>query len=236
MKDNGRKITDITGEIRDGMWNYEYPFPQYKIKPLPEVPWVTTKVYCEIFEGLHSQTGTYLETPAHFYGPEVSYNLTEVPVDKLTDIPCTVIMIEGIEPSQDKNKRMPIDAKMLENALNGRSIPEGGAIAIGCGWGKYWFDDIYLSASPYFTLDAMEWIVSKKPFLLASDIPRWENLESPGGIFPVFYKADILMLAPVVSLEEVEYEGRDVTLTALPLKASNTSCTPCRAIIKSEKN
>ncbi len=227
-----KKVIDITGEIRDGMWNYEFPFPEYHIKPLPEVPWVTTKVYCEIFDGLHSQTGTYLETPAHFYGPEKSYNLIDVPVEKLFDIPCVLIMIDGLDSISGSRKA--ITAKMLEKALGERTIPEGCALVVGCGWGKFWFDKDYLDASPYLTLDAMEWLVSKKPFILATDFPRWENLQSPGGIFPVFYAADILMLAPVVNLENVDSSCENLKLTVLPIKASGTSCTPCRAVITEE--
>ena len=60
------KVYDLTGPIQDGMWGYEPPFPAFHLKPLPQPEWVATRVYCEIFEGIHSQTGTYLETPAHF--------------------------------------------------------------------------------------------------------------------------------------------------------------------------
>ena len=70
-----KKIIDVSGPIYDGMWNYEPPFPNFVLKPLPEVPWVKGRVYCEIFEGLHSQTGTYLETPAHYFGNDKSYLL-----------------------------------------------------------------------------------------------------------------------------------------------------------------
>lgn len=58
-------VIDITGPIQEGMWNYEPPFPVFHRSPLPQVPWVDAPVYCDIFEGIHSQTGTYLETPAH---------------------------------------------------------------------------------------------------------------------------------------------------------------------------
>ena len=52
------QVIDLTGEIKTGMWHYEPPFPEFHLRPLPEVPWVSGRVYCEIFEGLNSQTGT----------------------------------------------------------------------------------------------------------------------------------------------------------------------------------
>ena len=81
----------ITGKIYNGMWNYEPPFPRVNIRPLPRVDWVETQVYCEIFDGLHSQTGTYLETPAHLLG-EHSYSLAQVALSRIANVPAVVPM------------------------------------------------------------------------------------------------------------------------------------------------
>gem|GEM_PF-57049 len=225
-------VYDITGEIKDGMWSYEPPFPEYHTKPLPEVPWVKEKISCEIFEGLNSQTGTYLETPAHYFGNDKSYLLRDVPVSKLTNVPAIILYIDGLDAVGEGRKA--INAEMLEKALDGRKIPDGAAVIVACGWGKYWFEKEYLSDSPYFTLDAMNWLVSKKPFILSTDFPRWENLEKPEGVFPVFYAADVLMLAPVAGIEKIADKNAPMRLTALPLAVSGTSCAPCRAVLTNE--
>lgn len=93
-------------------------------------------------------------------------------------------------------------------------------------------DKDYLNNSPYFTYNAMMWLIDKKPFILGSDVARWENLEKLEGFFPKFYEADILMLAPCVNLEKI-IKPR-VKLTVLPLKIPKTSATPCRAVIIEE--
>ena len=116
------KVTDLTGDIYDGMWNYEPPFPSFQLKPLPEVPWVKQKVYCEIFEGLHSQTGTYLETPAHFFGNENCYLLNEVPTQKLYQMPCRVLMVTL--PDSLEASRPAVTAKMLESTPGALDIPK----------------------------------------------------------------------------------------------------------------
>ncbi len=218
------KVTDLTGEIYEGMWNYEPPFPPFHLKPLPEVPWVKQKVYCEIFEGLHSQTGTYLETPAHFFGNENCYLLDEVPIEKLYQMPCSVLMVT---PSSGQG-RPCITAEMLENAPGASRLSKGSAILVGTGWGKHWKKEDYLENSPYFTYDAMHWLIEKKPFLLGSDFPRWENLAHPQNFFSEFYRANILMLAPVIHLEQLN--SPQVLLTVLPLRVPGTSCAPCRAV------
>ncbi|MDO8685685.1 MAG: hypothetical protein Q7J78_03335, partial [Clostridiales bacterium] len=78
----------------------------------------------------------------------------------------------------------------------------------------------------------MQWLILKKPFLLGTDFPRWENLVKPEGFFDAFYAAGILMLAPCINLENIMKSK--VKLTALPLNIPGTSCVPCRAIIVEE--
>ncbi|MBQ8868804.1 MAG: cyclase family protein [Oscillospiraceae bacterium] len=214
------RIIDITGELYSGMWSYGSPFPSLEIKPLAEVEWVKYDIYAEVFEGLNSQSGTYLETPAHLLG-EASYPLIDVPVEKLVDIPCVVLNVGNVRGE-------PITRQMLENCKNADKIQEGCAILVCAQYGEKWKDGDYLASCPYFTREAMDWLISKKPFLLGSDFPRWDNLEKPQGFWLDFYNADILMLAPVVNIEEVD----SALLTVLPIKAAVTSCAPCRAILK----
>ena len=225
------RIIDITGVIKKDMWNYEAPFPKFDMRPLGKVPWVDGEVYCEVFEGLHSQTGTYLETPAHYFGNDQCYLIADIPVGKLVEIPCTVLNIGGIQ-LDNPIKRTPVTKEMLERCTDGTDIPEGSAILIGTGWGKHWMDPCYLELSPYFTYDAMLWLISKEPFLLGSDIPRWENLDKPQGFFKAFFTADILMLAPCINLEKIVKST--CRLTALPLNIPGTSAVPCRAIVIEE--
>ncbi len=213
---------DLTGTVYTGMWNYEFPFPPLTIRPLPPVPWVKGYVGCEIFDGLHSQTGTYLETPAHVLG-DASYPLLDVSLDRICDIPTVILHL----PFTGTN--MAITPEILENCEAFHRIQSGDAVFISCNYGEKWFDGDYLSASPYFTREAMLRLIEKKPSILGSDFPRWDNLANPQNFFADFYAADILMLAPVINLEKCPALGG--RLTALPLKAEKTSCAPCRAIL-----
>lgn len=219
-------LIDITGSVHTGMWHYEEPFPAFTLKPLPEVPWVKGRVYCEIFDGLNSQTGTYLETPAHYFGNDRCYLLADVPTEKLFRIPCRSIVIP--EENFSGPERTPITLDQLLDAV-GDDLPQPGeAILVGTGWGKRWDEEDFLSRSPYFSREAMDWLIARKPFLLGSDVPRWESFEHPQGLFDPFYHADILMLTPCVNLEQLG--NCRCRLTALPLHVPGTSCAPCRAV------
>lgn len=227
-----RKIIDITGEINEGMWNYGNPFPEIKIKPLPPIEWLDNAVFgVEIFEGLHSQTGTYLETPAHFFVNGESYPLIDVPIEKLVDVPCTVLNL-GEWELNEKEGRRGITVEDLENCENSKNIREGDAILVSTGWGKYWFHPRNLDCAPYFTKEAMLWLISKKPFILGADTARWDSLENPQNFFKDFYEANILMAGPFVDLEKCT--APRAKLTILPPKFPITSCAPARAIIIEE--
>ena len=156
--------------------------------------------------------------------------MSDVPVEKLVSIPCKILMLDGMAAAGQT--RPAITAEMLAACPGADEIEPGDAILVGTGWGKHWMEPCYLDASPYFTYDAMKYLVEKKPFLLGTDFARWENFETPQNLFPLFYAGDILMLAPVVNLEQISAAcGK---LTALPLNIPGTSCIPCRAVVTVE--
>jgi kynurenine formamidase len=221
------EIVDITGTIYNGMWGLKPPFPEFNMRPLPDVPWVKNKVYCEIFDGLHSQTGTYLETPAHVLGDK-SYPLIDVDLSRLVDIETVIIKLDGFSIGAKR----PITVQMLESNPASSLICDKNAVLICCNWGRYWYDEKYLKCSPYFTKEAMQWLINKRPYLLGSDFPQWDNVDDSQGFFEDFYENNILMLAPCVNLEKAS--SPEVLLTALPIKIERTSCTPCRAFIRNK--
>lgn len=224
------KVIDITGTIYEGMWNLEPPFPDYRMRPLPPVPWVKGEVHAEIFE-MHSQTGTYLETPGHFYGYQKSYLINDVSVSDLVERPCVVLDVGDINP-ENRPERLPVTMEQIGRCPNIGEIQPGDAILICSHWGRMWEHPDYLKNSPYMTREVIEWIVSKKPFLLGCDFPRFEIVEKPQGIFDIFAPANILLFAPAVRLEQVRRPK--VKLTVLPLKIVGTCCAPCRAVIVEE--
>lgn len=220
------RIIDITGEIHTGMWSYGFPYPEVTVRPMTKVDWVEYNTHAEVIEGFNSQCGTYLETPAHYLGDK-SYPLIDVPVSKLLDVPTVIIDLGDLSKA-----RTAITREMVENNPAAKYITPGCVILLCAHWGKKWDDADYLSMSPYITLEAMQYLVDQKPFIMGSDFPTWDNVQNTQGFWDVFYNSDILMLAPCVNLEEVG--APTAKLTVLPLKVEKTCCIPCRAILKAE--
>lgn len=224
------KTIDITGPIYTGMWSYPPPYPKFRLRPMYRPKWVQYSIYADYFEGMCSQTGTYLETPAHFYGYEDSYPLVEVSVEKLMNIISYVVKLDLDNlPIIDDRRAITkevIEGKFSEDEYKSKNCK---AIIVSTGWGIYWKSENYLTNCPFMKYEAMDFLISMKPFLIVSDSPRWENLKSPEGFFPKFYQANILMLAPCINLEKIS--SKIVYLTVLPLKVEKTCAAPCRAVV-----
>ena len=75
----------------------------------------------------------------------------------------------------------------------------------------------------------MDWLLDHKPFLIAGDWPKWENVEEPQNIFDRFFAEGVLLLAPVVNLGAIQKQR--VKLTVLPIKIAETCHTPARAVV-----
>ena len=207
-------VYDISGVIRQGIWKYGSAYPDYRpIHTSAE----EGKCFFEIFDGFNSQTGTYLETAAHVTGYNGHRLIADVPASELYDIPCRIL---HVRPTEGK-----ITSAHLEDAAVGMSFPEGCALLLDSGHDD-WYAPDFLSAAPWMSLDAMEWLLEKRPSLIGSDTPAWQKDEP---VFDLFAPKDILLLAPLVGLSAIR--GTDARLTVLPLNIEGTCCSPARAIV-----
>lgn len=222
------KVIDVTGKICNGMWTFGSLFPRPSITPHSGICPGFGEYFYTAFEGFHAQVGTYIETPAHYYGFENSYLIEDLDVNKLYEVPCVILKVDpGVS---DPTVQNPITLDMLLKAAEGVEINPGDAIIVATGWERYWMDDAnFYDHSPYFTYDAMQWIINKSPSILATDTPSWECQTNPGGIFEGFYEKNILMMVPVANMDQVT--AKKAKLTALPLKAEGCAACPCRAVI-----
>jgi arylformamidase len=224
------KVIDISGPIYTGMWSYADYYPDFKLSAV-EFEFGGDKYSVDVFEGMHAQTGTYIESPGIFTGGGKKRGLNDlVPPDKLFNIDACVLKIPH-ESLSIKDGRPFIslgDIKKVEE----EKIPEGAAILVGTGYGKNWEKPDYIQRSWFFKKDALYYLIDKKPFLIGGDSPVWENEKNPEGAFERFYKAGILLLAPCVNLEKVS--SFRVKLTALPLKILKAGVCPVRAVVVEE--
>ena len=224
-----KTIIDVTGIMRNDMWTYGKLYPKMEIvERIGSAPSVGEYYYTE-FVNMHTNVGTMIETPAHFLGNDKSYLVDDIPLEKLVGIGCVVLKVP--KDVNNLSKKAAVTKEDLIACPNFNEIQPGDCIAVYTGWEKYWMDDeIYYPCSPYFTLDAVKLIISKKPYMLTTDFPGWEDYANPSGFLPEYYDSDILSVAPLVNLSKVSKPR--VKISVLPMRFFGVNAAPCRVFIE----
>ena len=221
-------IIDVSGPIYNGMWSYGPPFPEFKLVELKNPKWVNFTAYSQAFEGFCMTTGTYINGPAHALGLKNSYPIHKIPIEKLFDIEAYVLKFDLNKLAKEGNRPYVTfkDIKRTEK----ENIPKGSSIILATGWGKHWEMNDYLTHNWFLKKDAAEYLVSKKPFILAADTPSYDNIDKQQGLWDLIYGNNILVVAPLVNTEKItKYK---VKLYICPLNIINTTGLPCRVMIK----
>jgi kynurenine formamidase len=210
------RIIDISGPIYSGMWHYPPPYPEVTIEEIPPPEWLAYPTYSWWFK-LCCQSGTYMETSLHVDrdGPP----LIDVPVQELFMRPAAVISVSA-EP------RSRIEVEQI--VAGAPKISPGDAVIVDIGWGGKWRDQDFIEASPYFSHDAMYWILDQQPFIFAADTARFDSWEDPQEFFARFFEQGVLLLAPVVDLQQINVQRGHIV--ALPMKVEEACAAPCRTL------
>jgi kynurenine formamidase len=218
------KVIDISGPIYNGMWNYSDQYPEFKLATVG-FPYGGEVFPVDVFEGFHSQVGTYIESPGIFI--EKSKKLNDIPLQKFYKVDTFILQIPYEALSVNDNRPFITVEDIKKAELE--KITEDSVILISCGYGKNWDRRDFLEKSWFFKKEALYYLIEKKPFILGGDSPVWENEKNPEGAFEKFYKSGILLLAPCINLEQIK--SFKVKSIILPLKVSEASICPVRAVV-----
>ena len=215
------RIIDVTGPMYHGMWSYGPPYPAVVVEEIPQPEFIQYPTYSWRFE-LGAQSGTYLETALHLFrdGPP----LVGVPVADLFMRDAAILRV----PAQPNQRLVAADLQACEVEIN-----PGDAVIVATGWDAHWHQPDFVSDCPFFSYEAMRWILDRDPFLFAGDMPRFDSWQDPQGFFSEFFEQGVLLLAPLVNLGEVK--GDRAKLVALPLKIEETCAAPCRVLIVEDR-
>ena len=222
-------VIDISGPIYNGMWNFSEPLGSLlKSFNLGEIrfEYGGEQYSVAVFENMKAQTGTYLESPGRYVEGN-PFKVADIPLSKLFMMDAHLLFISYEELGEQDGKRF-VSMQDLQKAERER-IPEGSALLVGTGYGRYWDRQDFVHRSWFFKREAMEYLVDKKPFLIGTDSAEWENAEHSEGIFSIFFPEEILILAPCVNLEKINRFS--VKLTVLPLKVLDAFICPVRGVV-----
>jgi len=225
-------LIDISGPIYEGMWTYGNPIPSFKLVEIKKPDWVEGfNPKTQAFEGFCMLTGTYIDGPAHAYGIEKTYAMHEVPLEKIFSVNAYILKF-SLEKLSKENNRPYITAENIKEAEKDpgkEKIPKGSIILVGTGWGAYWNKPNFLKDAWFFRKDALEYLVSKKPFIIGGDTPYFDNIDNEQGNWNLIYGNGIMVLAPLINLEKISKPK--VKLYIAPLNVLNTTGLPVWAIV-----
>jgi arylformamidase len=218
------RMIDIGGSLRHHMWSVDgNPFPLVKVAELPTLSFLPYHVYAQEVS-MPMQVSTYLETAAHLYPDRI----------KIDELPLERLFTEAVVLKVPRDAGEQITSELLIQALQSQDVclSRGDSLLVGTGWDKGWDELDYFQDAPYFTAEAIEWIIEQEVGILGADTPQWDSRKDPQGFFPKFFESEILLLAPLVNLFEVSQPR--VRLITLPLKVAGVCAAPCRAIVIEE--
>ncbi len=214
------KITDISGPIYSGMWTYGGPYGEVEIAEVPQLEVVEHVTYSWRM-AMSVQSGTYLETSLHVKrdGPA----LIDIPMAELWMRDCAILRV----PKEPDGCVGLDDLKAC-----GVTINKGDAVIVETGWYTHWDEADFITNCPWFSADAMNWILDHEPFIMCGDVPRFDSWETPQGFWDRFFDQGTLLLAPVVNLDALTSDR--AKLCALPMKITEACAAPCRVVIVEE--
>lgn len=206
------RIIDLTGLIEEGMWTYGSPLPEVSIRKLIHKNGVVSYAIT-----LGSIAGTYLETAAHWF--ENAPSLDDVPPERLiTDAVVVKLRAKGPLEHIELDELSPYKSK----------VRKGDALLVSTSWDSKWHEGNFISESPHFSREAMDWVLDRKVSILGGDIPCYDDPRKSEGLVKKLFSRGILILAPLINVRKIRKER--VKLMALTPRIKGTCAFPCRAI------
>jgi len=222
-----RRVVDLSGPLLPGMWSYNMLAGLGVELPEFAVDTVATREQqgFEAFSlSLSTVTGTYIETGAHM--------LSDMP--NLSDLdPASFVRPAIVCHLERKGPEGLIQRHELE--ANCPPVQEGDALLIDCGWGEQWRSPDYVTGSPAFHVNCLDWLLAQPFSILGVDVPcietarsRPDGSEEAGNMLVPLFQRGMLLLAPLVNLSVIRSARGE--LLALPLPVEGVSGAPCCAV------
>jgi arylformamidase len=208
---------DIGGTLAHHLWAESTIYPLVEVTELPPPRAGSTPTYAQaVFTPMNAST--YLETAAHLYPERI----------KIADLPLERLYTEAVVARVPLGAGGEITSALIQQSLqeSAETLRPGDSLLVATGWDAQWAAPNYISDSPHFAAEAIDWILAQGVGLLGSDSSQWDDGRQ--GFFPRFFQHDILLLGPLVNLGALSQPR--VQLMVMPLKLAGVCAAPSRVI------
>lgn len=162
-----------------------------------------------------ANTGTYLDVPCHRYVD--GYGLVDLPLDRVFDVPATVIDAAGPAIGPDSLGNLEL---------------AGRAVLFRTGWSSHWGTPRYgAGGHPHLTAESVERLVAEDVAVVGIDSLNIDDT-SVGGrpAHSGLLAAGIPIVEHLADLDRLPTAGAEVRFTALPVAVAGLGSFPVRAV------
>ena len=216
------RIIDLTGEISVGAWTYGSPFPPIEIEKIAGIGEIGYDAYRIV---IADHVGTHVDSPSHFFAGKMQS--VELPLE---------VMIGDAELLDFPEKAKPLSCIAREDfELRASRLKKGDIAVIRTGWETHWNASDYVTATPYISNEAAEWLVEKGVKLVTGDTALFCDPRLPSTeLIPdkILLEHGIPYINGLVNLAAVS--KRRFRMIALPLKVKGVTGAPVRVIALEE--
>ena len=170
---------------------------------------------------LGSHTATHMDAPLHFY--EGADAIDRVDLEQCVG-PVTCVDMT----------HMKAGAVVQLEDVTGLNVTERMLFAFG--WYKHWKTPQYYREFPYFSEEAILWLVEKGMRFMAMDTPSPDDggaiqKKDDSPMHKILLKKEIIIVEYLNGTELIDYE-KEYDIIALPLKIKGADGSPARVILK----
>lgn len=209
-----KSYIDLTHLIEEDM-------PVWPGEPQPEIRELMTlgKDICTVQSiQFNNHLGTHLDAPSHFI--EDGITIDQIPLE-------TLIGKAIILDFTDKGKNSLITREDLQQHVD--RLEPGARVLLKTGWDKNFKPVAFFEGFPCLTLEAAEFLASRKIRLLGMDTPSPSPIEDAGqAIHKTLLGAGIVLLEAVKNLTLIDQDKCELIILPPPFK--NFSGASCRVV------
>ncbi|MBM3706354.1 MAG: cyclase family protein, partial [Actinobacteria bacterium] len=133
--------------------------------------------------GTHS--GTHLDVPLHLI--DRADSVDKIPLEKFAG---EALFVEILK---DENEKITLDEIRYLDLRN------GDILIVHTGWGKNKYKKNYFTSFPYFSIDAADYIISKKIKAIGADIPAVDGPQQKGAFHRKMMNAGIIIIEALIN-------------------------------------
>jgi len=210
------KAIDLTHELHNGMMIYPGdPSPSFVSYATLEKNGVNlTKLT------LGSHTGTHIDAPRHFIPDGIG-------VDKIP--PSKLVGEAYVCDMSSKPIGSGITGLDLKKNLEGK-IAEDDIVVCYTGCSQLWGDESVSSNYTYLTVNAAEYLVSKKVRAVGIDFLSVEKFQSSGALAHKTLLGNGIFIIESLSRATKQFVGERILMICMPIKLQNGDGAPSRII------